>query len=406
MKKVYLLIIFMLCLITLNVKADMEGPVILSHKVMVTNKDGAICYDDGKKTDKRIPYGTTLEVFHDIEGSYISVSNDQYNCSVKYSDVSAKDQKFNIQSVDVVKVDPTYAVVLTKSGINMRKGPSVTYSKIVTIPKGTILKLTHQAGTYWYYTEYNGKTGWVTSMDGYIGMDAREVLINYEPVNIYDSNNKTVLGKIPANTEITNYLSITAMSQSDLNYYVIYNGTKGYVRNMLYKVDKPGKIKLLKDYEITDEVTNKVIKRITANQELEYTMKAGENAFYFPEKGIIMYLNADDYQYITKSDISIKKTGYIGEGLYGEEKKEIEKEENKEEITDPAIEEETKSKMSTKDIIIICLLGGIFLALASLVVIKLINTKKNKPKKEEVVIVSSNNINENANNNESENKEI
>ena len=147
----------------------------------------------------------------------------------------------------------------------------------------------------------------------------------------------------------------------------------------------------MNDYDIFDDVTDKVIKKITAGQELEYTMKDGEAGFYVPEKGIIMYPKLEDYKYITKSNVKIKKTGYIGEGLYGEEKKEIEREETKEEIPAPVIEEEPKSEMSTKDIIIICLLGGIFLALVSLVVIKLVNTKKNKPKKEEVVIVNSNN---------------
>lgn len=400
MKKVKLIIFIIFCLFTLNVKADIESPEIVSHKVMVTNKNGTICYEDNKKTDKVIPYGTTLEVFYDISNGFIMVSNEQYSCNVKYSDVSAKTQKFDINNSKVQKIEPIKAIVLAKSGLNMRKGPSVTYSKIVTIPQNSTLKLTHQAGTYWYYTEYNGKTGWITSMDHYLGMDGKEVLISYEPINIYNSSGKAIIGKIPANTEIVTYLKLNG----DFDYYVIYNGIKGYIRNVYYKTDGLGKIKLLEDYIIIDEKTGKEIKKITAGQELEYTIQDQNTGFYIPDKGIMMSLQEDKIEYLKKANILIKKTGYIGEGLFGEEKKKIEKEEINEEIKEPIIEEEPEKEISGKDIIIICLLGGIFLALVSLIVIKLVNSKKNKPKKEKVVIVNSNNNVDN--NTESENKEL
>ncbi len=235
MKKISLLIITIVCLFVVNVKADMEPPQIIAHKVMVTNKDGASCYENGKKTDKVIPYGTTLEVDHDIDGSYIMVSNDDYYCLVKYSDVSSKTQSFSLNDEKVEKITPVKGLILAKGGLNMRKGPSVTYSKIMTVPQNAIVTLTHKAGTYWYYCEYNGHNGWITGMDGYFGYDGKETLISYEDVKIYSTyDKKAVIGKIPANTEITDYVNLINYTNSNISHYVIYNGTKGYVNKMLY----------------------------------------------------------------------------------------------------------------------------------------------------------------------------
>ena len=383
MRKIKLLIIIMICLFITNVKADMGPPSIIEHKVMVTNKNGAQCYEDGKKTNVIIPYKTILKVSREITGSYIYVNDDsdKYSCDVKYSDVSAVNQNFNLNNEDVTKIDTEKAIILATGGLNMRKGPSVTYGKITTIPEKSIVKLTHMAGSYWYYADYNGKLGWVTGMDGYLGFECTEILVNYEPVKIYAANMKTVLGTIPANTEITDYLDV-----SDSNdYYVVYKNIKGYIdSSMLYKTDGTGKIKLIKDVEVRDD--NDVLKtKLTANQVLEYTMKKGTNIFYIPAKKLLLTLEDNQFEEVVEKKYAIKTSGYIGEGLFGEEKL------KKEEITDPKTLEETEEDtpvvieeektLSIKDMIIIGLLAGILLALTALVIIKLVNSKK----KQEVV---------------------
>ena len=109
MKKIKLFIIILICLFVVNVKADMGPPGIISHKVMVTNKNGAQCYVNNEKGNKEktkeiIPYKTNLEVSIDIDGSYINVTSVEknedgtykYDCMVKYADVSAVNQNFNI----------------------------------------------------------------------------------------------------------------------------------------------------------------------------------------------------------------------------------------------------------------------------------------------------------------------
>ena len=430
MKRIKLFIIIFVCLFIVNVKADMGPPMIAEHKVMVTNKNGATCYEYSesgtKKTGVVIPYKTTLTVNEDVDGSYINVSHkdkEEYNCIVKYDDVSAVTQSFDLSKA--AKITPLKAVILAKGGLNMRKGPAVTYSKIITIPQYAVVTLTHQSGDYWFYCEYNGHKGWITGMNGYFGYEGKEVLISNKAVDIYSSlTSDKKVGKIPANTEITDYL-ITVSRGEYKSYYVVYNGIKGYIKpydyGLLYKTDGTGKIKLIKNVEVHDQYTGEVVKKLSANQEIEYSMMAGDNSFYMSSKKLIVELKNDEFEYVTKADMKVKTRGYVGEGLFGEKKPEEKTVDPTPSDVKPADEQENEvveknnsSSMSTKDIIIICLLAGILLALTSIVIIKLANNKKKpvvvsnispvhheEPKEETAVSsVSDNNVDNNLDNKE------
>ncbi len=399
MKRIKLFIILFIFMFALNVKADMGPPAVVKHEVMVTNKDGAACYDNNgskySKTGKVIPYKTTLYIYDDlIDSSYVSVTDekeDGYGCVVKFSDVSAKTQSFDLSKAD--KITPVKAVILAKGGLNMRKGPAVTYSKIMTIPEHAVVTVSYRAGDYWYYCDYNGHKGWITGMNGYFGMEGKEVLVSDEDMIIYSSTTgDKKVGKIPANTEITDYLkTVIRNDEFDRCYYVIYKGVKGYVEQMYYKTDGTGKIKLLKEVEIHDYDGN-VIKKLSGNQELEYSMLIPGGGFRFSSKKVDVALESGEFEFVKKVDVKTKATGYIGEGKYGEAKGKVEDPKDEEPIIDdpkvddvitPPVDDDTKkeeknSSMSTKDIIIICLLAGILLALTAIVIIKLANSKKNK----------------------------
>ena len=369
MKKFNILLFLIICLFIFDVYAN-ELPVVISHQVMVTNKDGTVCYNEGKKIDKTIPYKTMLIVNYDINGSYINVINDNYDCDVKYSDVSSNTQKFSIDHKDVEEISSIRAIVLPNTGLNMRIGPSVTFAKVMTIPQNSLITLTHKAGTYWYYTEYNDKTGWITAMNKYLGFDDNKVLINYEKTNIYDASGTRILGTIPENTEITDYIKLSA-NKEDLKYYVSYNGIKGYIKNLLYKTNGIGKIKLIKDVSIKDEKGNP-IRRISAGSELEYNM-ISENGFYFPDRKLLISLTNEDYEYVKEAKQLVKDHGYLGEGIFGEEIKEREKEEEKKEEKQ---EDKKEKDYNIKEIIVVVLLSGIFISLIVLVIVKLVKNKK------------------------------
>ncbi len=371
MKRLFLILLILMCFV--SVQAD-ELPVIVTHKVMVTNKDGTICYNDGNKTDKVIPYKTMLMVSNDINGRYIRVINDEYDCDVIYSDVSSNTQKFDINNKDVEEISPVRAIVLSNTGLNMRVGPSVTYAKMITVPSKTIITLSHKAGTYWYYTEYNGNNGWVTSMNKYLGYDGDEVLINYEKTNIYNDSGVAIIGKIPENTEITNYIKLDN-NKNDLMYYVNYNGISGYVKDMLYKTDKIGKIRLIKDVELKDK-NGVAYKIMTSGSELLYNM-IYDNSFYVSDRKALISLNDDDFEYINEAKPLVKEHGYLGEGIFGEEIKERVIHENKKPIEDRNNDKAVDTNINIKDIIIICFLGGIFILLL-IIIIKEFNKKKLK----------------------------
>ncbi len=389
MRKILFLLIA--CLLVINVKAE-ERPVIVSHKVMVTNKEGTTCYKDSEKTDIVIPYKTMLIASYDISGSYINVYNDDYNCDVKYSDVSSNTQKFSVDDKNVTKINPVRSIVLSSTGLNLRIGPSVTYAKIMTIPQNTVLTLSYKAGTYWYYTEYNNKAGWVTAMNMYLGYDYNKVLVNYEKTSIYNNNGTKVLGSIPANTEITDYVKLDNINDNGLKYYINYNGIKGYIRTMLFKTNGRGKIKLVKDVDIKDDNGNP-IKRMSSGSELEYTMVDENNNYYFPSRNRLIKINSDEFEYINEARLLIKQEGYLGEGIFGEEKMEREEIVDVEEKNEEVKGGENTKKTDITTIVIICLLSGIFVLLIVLVIIKLFNSKK----KNNVIVMNKSFVEESKN---------
>ena len=370
-----IILLLMISMMIINVKADMGPPSVITYKGMITNRDGAYCYEDGKKTDVIIPYKTVFEVFDDVNNGFIYVENKDYHCNVRSSDLSALSYDFDINSKDVEGITPIKAMILANGGLNLRSGPAVSYPKIITIPQYTVVTLKLHAGTYWYYTEYNGKNGWITTMNYYVGFEDNRVLVNYNDTNIYNSKGN-IIGKIPKNTEITSYLRLEARGEDEPNYYVIYNGTEGYLYKMYEKTENEGKIKLLKDKEITDS-NGKPLKRLLANQDLVYDMKLGDNGFYLKEKNAFVYLDKEEYEDIVETKLKVKENGYLGEGIFGETKEERQEEPQQE------VKEETKEKENFFDRLteiqkmILGFVAGIVVALTIIVIVLLVLKNKN-----------------------------
>ena len=409
MKKFKLMVVLVICLFISNVKADMGPPVVISYKAMITNKDGAYCYEDGKKTDKVIPYKTIFEVYDEVNNGYIFVHNDNYDCNIKSSDLSAINHEFDISNKEVQSITPIKAIILANGGLNMRSGPATSYAKIITIPQYTIVTLKLQAGTYWYYTEYNGHSGWITGMRGYFGVESNEVLISDKILNIYNSNGKEV-GKIPANTEITNYLKLPTYYPNEYRYYVVYNDIKGYLEdnNIYYKIEPEGKIKLINDIDIKDSNGNP-IKKLTKGQELVYDYQDYNTdqtmiGVHLKEKNDFAYIDTANFEYVIKGKPKVKEKGYLGEGLFGEVKEER-NEEPKNEVTE--VDEKTKEKESFFDSLteiqkmILGFVAGIIFGLTIFVIVKLVLKKRNS-KQLSYDVVNENKSDIDMNNNDKE----
>ena len=331
MKKNLSLLLILLLSITFNVKADMGPPSIAKFELVVSNKNGATCYEEKDNryiaTNKKIDYNKIVYLEFKQSNDYYSVlikDKDmmEEGCIVKVSDLSLKDSKFEVSNKDVTKIEPVNAIVLAGGGLNLRKGPSTMYSKVTLIPEKTILKLTHNAGTYWFYTEYNGKSGWVSAENGYLGLECDYILLNvFKDTEIYSDKKMTQkIGTIPRLTEITNVVSFVRSDGGiPASYYVNYNGIKGYIHWIDVKVS--GKLKLLRDTKLYD-YNNKEIKTLKPGT-YNYSIAGDYNEYYYlsDEKGIIKtekYEYDKDYQTIGNTTFPKKNKGYIGEGLFGE----------------------------------------------------------------------------------------
>ena len=392
MKKIINLLLFIFVFsFIVNVKADMGPPSVIKYYVTVVNKDGAICFNDldnkYTKTDQKLQYGETYYVDEEVRNNkYVYVYNESgISCLVQLSDIMVKNNNFDIKSEGVEKIEESKAVIFAKGGLNLRKGPAMSYAKIVTVPQYTVVTIKYRAGTYWYYAEYNGYSGWISGINYYFGYDSNDILYDIEDTNIYDEKEK-VIGTIPKYTEVTDYVELVQYNAYvDYAYYVNYKGIKGYVKNMPKKVD--GEIKLLNDTYVYNG--SKVIDKIKNGEVVKYTvLKSGKQVslddpfttdfiFYIPSKNGTVKLRNDTkkVEYEVIKEIKEKKLrGYIGEGLFGEEK-EI-KEEVKEETKTPINEIVNPKKNNSTEIIIICVLSSIIGALTCFIIIKLVNIKK------------------------------
>ena len=411
MKKCFkLFVLLFILVVVVRVKADMGAPAVVKYDIIVTNKDGAACYEynNGKyvKKNESIPYGKIAYTYSEVSGKYLELNydgDDGYSnyCIVSINDIAPKDSKFNLNSTEINKLKPVKAVILANGGLNMRKGPSTLYARITTIPKGAVVTLKYNAGTFWYYADYNGSSGWISGINQYLGYNNDEVLISYNDVEIKDKSNKKI-GTIPALTEITDYVKL--VSYDGPSYYVNYKGTVGYVDYMPSKVE--GKIKLKQDENLYNG--KKIVKKISKGTTLDYNITScedyieGDNycercTYYIPsENGNIVTCNGVER---VGEEIEVKKlTGFIGEGLFGEAKQDkIDRNDGttyqvEEQVDINDINNENNNSNNENDVqkrntlsnemIIICVLGTIVLSLTIVVIILLVNSKKKK--KEEV----------------------
>ena len=224
MKRILCLLLLLSLVLAVKVKADSGGPMVIEYKATVSNKNGAVCYErDGnnyKKKNKTLPYGKELEIYAEAENGYINISEDE--CwYIKVSDIKTKSDSLSITAEGVEKITPVRAIVLAKGGLNLRKGPAVAYGRITTILQYTVVDVSYRAGSYWNYVEYNGKKGWISATNGYLGFQNEEILYSHKQIEIKDQKGN-IIGQIPPFTEIVDYLDLVDY-YNGANYYVVYN---------------------------------------------------------------------------------------------------------------------------------------------------------------------------------------
>ena len=402
MKKYLSILLIMILGFTFYVKADAGPPAVAQYKIIVTNKNGAACYDwEGKnKTGVVIPYGKEVSTWTEVYGNFLDVNytgsnGEEISCYVQVKDVAAKDSTFSINNSDVEKITPVKAVILANGGLNLRKGPSTLFGRITTIKQGEVVTLKYRTGTYWYYAEYKGNKGWITGQSSYFGYEDERIIYSYKNIDIYDIKNKDKkIGTIPKYTEVTDFLDLVYYHSDSPDeggiYYVNYKGIKGIIREYVpFKVN--GKVKLDKDVKSDNGKT------LTKGNTYDYTIQFCEDeeaegglgykcTLYIPSIGGSISMPDG---FTTSDEKTIKKTsGFIGEGLYGEAKttvvtpspsgssepNEIEPTTEPNNTTPP--NNESKGLKLSTEMLIICIMGAVILALTAYIIIKLANTNK------------------------------
>lgn len=413
MKKNNKLIFLLLILfIPMFVKADMGAP-ISTYKVRISNPDGAETYEwdfenqKYKPTGNKLTYDTVYEVIYEtikkneMYGELVKTTKDETGAT-SYSDfytINLKDAKPLEVNLEDYKHEQKLKYYVFDDSCYLYKGPSLLYGKVkpeISLKVGTIIEVEYY-DELWAYVEYNGQKGWVYQYTyGYNDME------NAGMVNIYEGYEQNIitmknvvmykspkteepLGVIIPKEVKLNVIYTYSTEPHLANYYVEYNGTKGWIKtitekdiftkediitNIAYEYENIYEIEVKNTNGINfykepnTELSNIGIipynTRLTVMQELGIGRNEG---WYMVEyngtKGWISVANYEDYNFIT------------------EENQNYQEELNNPIAPEPTTEEDDENIKSSINKKVIYYIGGaIIISLTSFVTILLINKKK------------------------------
>ncbi|MBR1817770.1 MAG: hypothetical protein IJ772_02870 [Bacilli bacterium] len=375
MKKILKSLILLILICPLFVKADMGAPQVRQYEIVVIKEGGIDYYQDPdyQKVAGHLNKEETAKVvmeYNDITN--IEIENKYYY--IKREGVIAKESEVTPSSSGVKKqVKIKSAIVNNKNGVEVKKGPASMYEIIGTIPYNTEL-------TWQYYIDNEGMTDIYIEKDGlkgWVNILQAQVLIENDNTYLITSDINTECGIIPANKALrATYKTDMWSGKTFFNYKncTIEKETRG--TEIAFIPEQLPTNKTFVDTTIYEnkDFSGKVIATIPKNEE-------------FIE---IAYVSDREYRYAT---LFIKYQEYYGWIKVGEEgfdstdkrvsseeviKELILEEKEEETIKETPVQEEKKEEPNTKDTIIMAVIAGFGLAIASLGLIILVNNKKKK----------------------------
>lgn len=398
MKKVkrILLLVLMILMINTNVYADARVPLNIAYEVEIKNVDGVILYNYDYSTKKLTKQATidykqkvvvsTIEKFNDEEYAYVQY-NDNGHFITGYVLLSEfdKEKSYDIEKDKLSSQNQGY---IFNEKVNLYAGPSFIFDIVETVDGNC--NITYQiydvdAQNGWIYAEINGKNGWVSTTENFVASlkasDDHRIL-TITNTNIYDVN-KNIIGTISKYT----YLEYT-YSCVFQNYYVEYNGIKGFVDKSSVFVPiyedfliSDQDVILYSDYLSEEELITIPAKTILS-RELNKVYEGSKGSLVITYNGVTGVPKINNFRSLTteESDTLNKKD-------------------------DEEIEVKSRS-LTAQEIIILCIGGAIIFALGSAVTLIYINKSKNndkiapeiKPEVKNTEIVKDNNIEVNKDN--------
>lgn len=166
------------------------------------------------------------------EGSISGISGD-VDCNISFANWPKPDISGGNSSVAGCTYSPAYFTGKTTSSLNMRTGPSTSYSIISTLSSGTAIEIVglykNSSGGYWYQINCNGATGYVDA--GYV------TPINY----LYDDLSvlsPTMASDIPSGLPYTITGQLVAENNNIYTAYAkIYSGSNTQAEPLLSSGD-------------------------------------------------------------------------------------------------------------------------------------------------------------------------
>ena len=377
--KVFLI---MLLLLPVGVLADMGAPEIKSYELIVTNPDGVDYYTDYSKT-------TTSHIDKDAEVTVNYGSNDGYNITINETGKSGYLNTLDGLTIKKDKLDPEEALgsgiskydtkhkalVYAKDGVDVLTGPASAYSKVTHLKKGTELEFEYYSGAegiVYIYVKTDDGNGWIDILN-------EKVLIENDSQYLFAYDVETECGVIPKNTIIRPTYRTDMWSRKALfNYEGCETLQYTFRSEKIFNINKSKHLAnvVLNIYKDTDS-DSEIIGTIPSGA--EFYSYGGVSTYEGADKDIYYVKYGDSFGYIYPQDGETTYIDYIEEvediTNYKAKAEEPKKEEPKK--VEPKKEEKKDDNgLSSETIVIICVIGGLTLALGTLVTIILVNKKK------------------------------
>ena len=241
-KSICCIVMFVFIFMIGSVYADAGVPSIKQYKAEVVNPSGANVYEgrwegDNYKlevTDK-IPFGTIVTVIYESDRNgevYADVllpeGSGEYSKTVSIMDIRGIKEGISLADYQISE-EVTELIVIPKEGIKMYDWPSYGFDEIGVIPYDvSIYGYASSTMEGWYYINYRGVNGWVSRLNGELGMktaygNSFMTLWNTLPITDISGNK---IGELPANTIFKNYYTTDYRLWK---LYVKYEGLSGFV---------------------------------------------------------------------------------------------------------------------------------------------------------------------------------
>lgn len=178
--KLFCLMVSCLAVLPLNVKADMGSPELVRSKVTPKLKSGATYYEtDCKKELGTIKYGEEISLEYNRDGAYADAEYKSKLICINTDDFINTKKVFDVSSVELE--DETIVLVVGNEDLELRSGPNKIYEVYTKIPVGTTLRVRKiQKADQWYYTEYKGYKGYISSEKGNVAFSKQTVIFPVE----------------------------------------------------------------------------------------------------------------------------------------------------------------------------------------------------------------------------------